>query len=78
VIARRMRMLEDFLRRVARHPILSGEHVFHRFLDNEVSWVRLIPLTKYAFGRSCSSAVGSLAFPALVLASEEPSSRTVP
>lgn len=40
VIARRMRMLEDFLRRVARHPILSGEHVFHRFLDNEVSWVR--------------------------------------
>jgi hypothetical protein len=32
-------MLEDFLRRVARHPILSGEHVFHRFLDNEVSWV---------------------------------------
>jgi hypothetical protein len=34
-----MRMLEDFLRRVARHPILSGEHVFHRFLDNEVSWV---------------------------------------
>ena len=42
VIARRMRMLEDFLRRVARHPILSGEHVFHRFLDNEVSWVRLL------------------------------------
>ncbi|KAJ9097202.1 Sorting nexin-41 [Naganishia friedmannii] len=42
VIARRVRMLEDFLRRVARHPILSGEHVFHRFLDNEVSWSEVL------------------------------------
>jgi len=24
----------------ARHPILSNERVFHRFLDGEVSWVR--------------------------------------
>jgi hypothetical protein len=39
VIARRMRTLEDFLRRVARHPILGGEHVFHRFLDGVSSWV---------------------------------------
>lgn len=38
VIARRIRMLEDFLRRVAKHPILSGEHVFHRFLEEDVSW----------------------------------------
>jgi hypothetical protein len=39
--ARRKRMLQTFLNRVAKHPILSGEHVFHRFLDGEVSWVRL-------------------------------------
>ena len=44
LIARRKRMLQTFLNRVARHPVLSNEHVFHRFLDGEVSWVRLIPL----------------------------------
>ncbi|KAG7531313.1 hypothetical protein FFLO_04434 [Filobasidium floriforme] len=38
VIARRMRTLEDFLRRVGRHPILGGEHVFHRFLDGVSGW----------------------------------------
>lgn len=39
MIAQRKRMLQTFLNRVARHPILSNEHVFHRFLDGEVSWV---------------------------------------
>lgn len=39
MIARRKRMLQTFLSRVARHPILSNEHVFHRFLEGEVSWV---------------------------------------
>lgn len=39
MIARRKRMLQTFLNRIARHPILSNEHVFHRFLDGEVSWV---------------------------------------
>ncbi len=34
-------MLEDFLRRVGGHPILSGEHVFHRFLEEGVSWVSI-------------------------------------
>ncbi|WVW82294.1 hypothetical protein I302_104300 [Kwoniella bestiolae CBS 10118] len=38
VIARRKRLLEDFLRRVLRHPILGGEHVVHRFLEDGVSW----------------------------------------
>ncbi|EIW72453.1 hypothetical protein TREMEDRAFT_25756 [Tremella mesenterica DSM 1558] len=38
VIARRKRLLEDFLRRLAKHPILGGEHVFHRFLEDGVSW----------------------------------------
>ena len=41
MIARRKRMLQTFLNRIARHPILSNEHVFHRFLDGEVSWVCL-------------------------------------
>ena len=40
MIARRKRTLQTFLNRVARHPILSHEHVYHRFLDGEVSWVR--------------------------------------
>uniref|UniRef100_A0A0W0FX26 PX domain-containing protein n=1 Tax=Moniliophthora roreri TaxID=221103 RepID=A0A0W0FX26_MONRR len=38
MIARRKRMLQTFLNRLARHLILSNEHVFHRFLDGEVSW----------------------------------------
>lgn len=38
-IAKRKRLLEDFLRRIVRHPILGGEHVFHRFLEDSVSWV---------------------------------------
>lgn len=42
MIARRKRMLQTFLNRLARHPILSNEHVFHRFLDGEVSWVRCL------------------------------------
>ncbi|BEI84660.1 hypothetical protein CcaverHIS002_0500610 [Cutaneotrichosporon cavernicola] len=37
-IARRKRLLEDFLRRIVRHPILGGDHVFHRFLEEGVSW----------------------------------------
>lgn len=39
VIARRKRLLEDFLRRLVRHPILGGEHILHRFLEDGVSWV---------------------------------------
>ncbi|KAI0319621.1 hypothetical protein OF83DRAFT_1109236 [Amylostereum chailletii] len=42
MIARRRRMLQTFLNRVARHPILSNEHVFHRFLDGEVSWTEVL------------------------------------
>jgi sorting nexin-41/42 len=42
LIARRKRMLQTFLNRIARHPILSNERVFHRFLDGEVSWVSFI------------------------------------
>jgi hypothetical protein len=46
MIARRKRMLQTFLNRIARHPILSNEHVFHRFLQGEVSWVCIQPCDK--------------------------------
>ncbi|KAF9477767.1 hypothetical protein BDN70DRAFT_880780 [Pholiota conissans] len=42
LIAKRKRLLQTFLNRVARHPILSNEHVFHRFLDGEVSWTEVL------------------------------------
>ncbi|KAH0836572.1 hypothetical protein J3R83DRAFT_8272 [Lanmaoa asiatica] len=42
MIARRKRMLQTFLNRIARHPILSNEHVFHRFLEGEVSWTEVL------------------------------------
>ncbi|EPQ56404.1 PX-domain-containing protein [Gloeophyllum trabeum ATCC 11539] len=42
MIARRKRMLQTFLNRIAKHPILSNEHVFHRFLDGEVSWTEVL------------------------------------
>ncbi|OCF42297.1 sorting nexin-41 [Kwoniella heveanensis CBS 569] len=42
VIARRKRLLEDFLRRLIRHPILGGEHVLHRFLEDGVSWSEVL------------------------------------
>ena len=44
MIARRKRMLQTFLNRIARHPILSNEHIFHRFLEGEVSWVGQVPV----------------------------------
>ncbi|CEL61885.1 Sorting nexin-41 OS=Cryptococcus neoformans var, neoformans serotype D (strain JEC21 / ATCC MYA-565) GN=SNX41 PE=3 SV=1 [Rhizoctonia solani AG-1 IB] len=42
LIARRRRMLQLFLNRVARHPILSNDHVFHRFLERDVSWSEVL------------------------------------
>jgi hypothetical protein len=47
LIARRKRMLQTFLNRIARHPILSNEHVFHRFLQGEVSWVCTLFFCQY-------------------------------
>ena len=49
LISRRKRLLLTFLNRLARHPILSNEHDFHRFLDGEVSWVSCVLLTFNAF-----------------------------
>ncbi|KAI9004161.1 hypothetical protein BC832DRAFT_531952 [Gaertneriomyces semiglobifer] len=38
IIQRRTRMLQAFLNRVAAHPSLRGEHVFHQFLEGGVTW----------------------------------------
>lgn len=42
VIARRRRMLAMFLNRLNRHPILSRERVFARFLDPGTPWAEII------------------------------------
>lgn len=39
MVEKRKRMLQKFLNRLAKHEILSYEHVFHRFLETGVSWV---------------------------------------
>ncbi|KAI8994635.1 hypothetical protein BDB01DRAFT_201673 [Pilobolus umbonatus] len=38
ITEKRKRMLERFLHRVAIHPVLSREHLFHRFMDGCNSW----------------------------------------
>jgi hypothetical protein len=38
IIEKRKRMLGSFLNRVATHPILSTEHIFHQFIDANVIW----------------------------------------
>ncbi|KAF8582732.1 hypothetical protein K439DRAFT_1391263 [Ramaria rubella] len=42
MISRRKRMLQMFLNRIARHPILSNEQVFHKFLDGNTSWPEVL------------------------------------
>ena len=54
IIGRRKRLLEDFLRRLIRHPILGGEHVLHRFLEDGVSWVRGVAYSSLVTGRISS------------------------
>lgn len=39
IVEKRKRMFERFLQRLAVHPILGQEHVFHRFLDGDHTWV---------------------------------------
>ncbi|KAI9143757.1 hypothetical protein BKA69DRAFT_1026216 [Paraphysoderma sedebokerense] len=38
IIEKRKRMLQSFLNRVAWHPVLSTEYVFHRFLEPGILW----------------------------------------
>ncbi|TIB88774.1 hypothetical protein E3Q06_00843 [Wallemia mellicola] len=42
IVTRRRRTLQDFLSRVARHPILGSEHFFHKFLSPEISWKHVL------------------------------------
>lgn len=41
IIARRKRMLQVFLNRIAKHPTLSKSEVFRKFLDGRYPWVRI-------------------------------------
>ena len=65
MVEKRKRMLQKFLNRLAKHEILSYEHVFHRFLEAGVSWVclsavRLVGVspfpmsTLFALKRTCN------------------------
>ncbi|ORX47512.1 hypothetical protein DM01DRAFT_1327116 [Hesseltinella vesiculosa] len=38
MVEKRKRMLQTFLNRVAKHPVLNHDHVFHRFLESGVPW----------------------------------------
>ncbi|KAI8138270.1 hypothetical protein BJV82DRAFT_717501 [Fennellomyces sp. T-0311] len=38
MVEKRKRMLQTFLNRVASHPELGRDHVFHRFLESGVAW----------------------------------------
>ncbi|KAI8641547.1 hypothetical protein BD408DRAFT_433209 [Parasitella parasitica] len=40
-IEKRKRMLQRFLQRLAKHPILMKEHIFHRFLDGDTTWTEI-------------------------------------
>ncbi|KAF9163550.1 Sorting nexin, cytoplasm-to-vacuole targeting pathway/endosomal sorting [Actinomortierella ambigua] len=42
MVEKRKRMLQKFLNRLARHDILSYEHIYHRFLESGVSWSELM------------------------------------
>ncbi|KAJ3279657.1 Sorting nexin, cytoplasm-to-vacuole targeting pathway/endosomal sorting [Borealophlyctis nickersoniae] len=42
IIEKRKRMLQSFLNRIAAHPILNEEHVFHRFLEGEATWTEIL------------------------------------
>jgi len=39
IIDHRKRMLQSFLNRLTQHPILRRDHVVHRFLTGDASWV---------------------------------------
>lgn len=41
MVEKRKRMLQSFLVRVAKHPTLGRDHVFHQFLEDGVVWVSM-------------------------------------
>ncbi|KAI8997906.1 hypothetical protein BDB01DRAFT_772871 [Pilobolus umbonatus] len=42
MVEKRKRMLQTFLNRIAKHPELGQDHVFHRFLENGVTWTDVL------------------------------------
>lgn len=44
MVEKRKRMLQSFLVRVAKHPTLGRDHVFHQFLEDGVVWVTIITM----------------------------------
>ncbi|KAJ1501399.1 Sorting nexin, cytoplasm-to-vacuole targeting pathway/endosomal sorting [Coelomomyces lativittatus] len=46
IIEKRKRMLQCFLNRVGWHPILSTDHLFHRFLQPGILWADILHSTK--------------------------------
>ncbi|KAL7750623.1 Sorting nexin, cytoplasm-to-vacuole targeting pathway/endosomal sorting [Sorochytrium milnesiophthora] len=46
IIDKRKRMLQSFLNRIIWHPILSTEHIFHRFLEPGILWSDILHSAK--------------------------------
>ncbi|TPX61431.1 hypothetical protein SpCBS45565_g07257 [Spizellomyces sp. 'palustris'] len=42
IIEKRKKMLQSFLNRIAAHPVLREEHVFHRFLEGGATWADIL------------------------------------
>lgn len=61
VIEKRKRMLKTFLNRVAAHPILGKNHVFHQFLEGPITWNEILSTSglTYLFKKSSSDGLGS-------------------
>ena len=41
IIARRRRMLQSFLQRIAEHPVMGQSELFRKFLDGRHQWVSM-------------------------------------
>ncbi|KAF8922780.1 Sorting nexin, cytoplasm-to-vacuole targeting pathway/endosomal sorting, partial [Dissophora ornata] len=86
MVEKRKRMLQKFLNRLAKHEILSYEHVFHRFLEPGVSWSELmhcppistLPKNPLNATLTASSSSASLTRSASVPPSPSPSFQTSP
>jgi sorting nexin-4 len=49
IIDQRKRMLQSFLNRIAGHPILSKEHILHRFLEPGSTWNDILSSSGLAY-----------------------------
>ncbi|KAJ3216710.1 Sorting nexin, cytoplasm-to-vacuole targeting pathway/endosomal sorting, partial [Clydaea vesicula] len=49
MIQKRKRMLQLFLNRIASHPILGRDHVFHQFLEGVLGWNEILSSTGFAY-----------------------------